>query len=302
LLDEHSIFLEYTGGTSVNKILVNVKHEETGIDPEPDTLAVVFSGAYTEQSADVAGSMFTGGSATDPTARIRVGEKVALDTSGLRGKKISRAEVRLKRTGPITPGTVYLRMRRPDDDSIIATVGQLEATSINSTMSTHTFTKVPVNTVGLPTGGVLTVEYEDGDDNNYIEVMTSKVNAFDDNAKTYLVKYDDLLGAYESLTSYELVGMFEEGGDTYTPSAGEIPPPDPPSYDHDLLVFAGGYGWEYEEQPQNWLNVVSPDIRIYHKLLSLIELTNIFTNRLDRSNIAYGEVARTGYFTMPEQP
>lgn len=302
LQDEHAIWIEWTGGTSTNKLRVNIKHEETDVDPEPNTTVVQYDGAYTEIAADLAGSMYTGGSATDPDARIRVGEKVALETSTLNFEKISRATLRMKRTGSTTPGKVYLRIRDPEDDSITGVVSEIDATAIPTGESEVTLTKVPVNTVSLLAGGVLTVEYDDGDDNNYVEVMVSKVNAFDDTAKTYLVKYDALLGQYEQKTTYELVGKLETGGDTYTPSADEIPPPDPPNYNHDLMVLAGGYDWTYGGSAANWLNAIPPDIRFYRKVLSLIELLNIFTNRLDRAKIGYGDVARIGYFIPPEFP
>lgn len=298
------ICLEYSGGDVNNHIQVNTNL----LDTYPyGTLETYAGSSYTTQTLhDMAGDMFSGGGATDPLARTRVGEKVATTSSAIKLKTISRVTIYLKRTVSPT-GNVYIRIRNAAD-AIVATIGQITASSIDpNTPTAYQVTSDPISLYALQVGDHVSVEYNAGDDFNYVQVMTTKTtDGFDGTTNTYLSKYDDI--AWVPNNAIDLVGQMWEGGETYTPSQEDVVIPDP-NYTKDLTVLAGGTPWSWVNHDlltidfapsQRFVNAVMPDFRFYRKILTSTELTNIFTNRLDRATIALGQVSRFAYSYISE--
>jgi hypothetical protein len=300
------VSLEYTGGNLNNHIRVNTNLLSTY---PYGNLEVYTAGNYvTKISHDLAGTMSIGGGATDPLARTRVAERVATTNSLLKFKKISRVRVWLrKQSNPL--GTVVIRIRNSANQER-AVIGSVNAeTQITSDPTEYTVTSSPISVYPLQVGDYVSVEYNGGDDANFVEVMTTKtVDAFDGVVNTYVAKWDDFNWANN--TAIDLVGRMDEGGDTYTPSQEDVIIP-PPLYTKDLTVLAGGPPWTYIDHTssstlthapsQLFTNAVMPDFRFYRKVLTITELINIFTNRIDRADIAYGEVARVGFFAVSEE-
>ena len=298
------ISVEFSGGDINNHIQINTNLLNT----YPYGNLETFSGSsYTTRTGhDMAGIMSSGGGATDPLARTRVGEKVATTDSAIKFKKISRIKVYMKRTVSPT-GNVTFRIRN-SADAIVATIGTKDAATIDpNTPTAYTITSSPISAYALQVGDHVSVEYNAGDDFNFVEIMTSKTtDQFDGVTKTYLSKYDDI--NWVPNTAIDLIGELWEGGDTYTPSQEDVLIP-PPKYTKDLTVLAGGYPWTWINHDllsseyavsQLFVNAIMPDFRFYRKVLTVAELTNINTNRTDRAAIAKGEVSKFAYSFISE--
>lgn len=299
------VSLEFSGGDINNHIRVNTNLLNTY--PYGNLEVYTANNYVTKISHDLAGSMSVGGGATDPLARTRVAERVATTNSALKLKKISRVHIWVrKQSNPL--GNVVIRIR--DSANVQkAVIGSIDAENqITSVATETTVTSSPISVYPLQVGDYVSVEYNGGDENNFVEVMTTKTtDAFDGVVNTYVAKWDDFNWANN--TAIDLVGRMDEGGDTYTPSQEDVIIP-PPVYTKDLTVLAGGPPWSYIDHTTSTLthapsqlftNAVMPDFRFYRKVLTIAELTNIFTNRIDRADIAYGEVARVGFFAVSEE-
>jgi hypothetical protein len=250
--------------------------------------------------------MSSGGGATDPLARTRVAETVVTTNSTIKLKKISRVTVYLKRTVSPT-GNVTIRIRN-SADAIMATIGTVAAGTIDpNTPTAYTITSSPISSYALQVGDRVTVEYNLGDDFNYVEVMTSKTtDLFGGVVNTYLEKFDDINWVPNS--AIDLVGTMWEGGDSYTPSQEDVLIPDP-KYTKDLTILAGGPPWSWVNHEldtvdfapsQLWISAIVPDFRLYRKVLTTTELNNIATNRLDRGTIPVGQVMKLAYSFITE--
>lgn len=303
-----TVSIEYSDASanSINNINVLIHLS----DPYAFGQIIAFAGAYaTLGNYDLSGRMSIGGGSTDPNARIRVGEKVATTNSLIKFKKVSRVRVRLKRTGgfiSMTPGLVSVRIR-DSADQVIATLGTIDPLLVDpNTATEYTFTSNPISLHALQVGDIISVEYDQGDDNNYVAVMTTKtIDGFDGVINTHLVKHDGI--QYVNNTAIDLVGRMDEGGDVFTPSQEEITIP-PPKYTKDLTILAGGNPWTYIDhstsldspQSQYYVNAIITDFRFYRKILTETELENIFINRSDQGDIVFGEVAKIGFFSTNE--
>ncbi len=298
------VSIEYSGGDINKHIQINTNLLNTyafgGLE--------LYTGTYAlKQNHDLAGEMSSGGGATDPLARTRVAERVGTTDSALKLKKISRVRVWLrKQSNPL--GNVVIRIRNSAGNPT-ALIGNIDAeTQVTSDPTEYTVTSSPISVYALQIGDYVSVEYNGGDDSNFVEVMTTKTtDGFDGVMKTYLAKYDDV--SWVNNTAIDLVGRMDEGGDTFTPSQEDVIIP-PPAYTKDLCILAGGPPWSYIDHQTSTLthapsqlftNAVMPDFRFYRRVLTIEELINIFTNRIDRAEIAYGEVASVGFFAVSEQ-
>lgn len=298
------ICLEYSGGDVNNHIQVNTNLLDTYGYGMLETYA---GSSYTSQTLhDMAGDMYSGGAATDPLARTRVGEKVATTSSAIKLKTISRVTVYLKRTVSPT-GNVTICIRNAAN-AIVATIGTISAAGIDpNTPTAYQVTSSPISLYALQVGDHVSVEYNGGDDFNFVQVMTTKTtDAFDGTTNTYLSKYDDI--SWVPNNAIDLVGQMWQGGETYTPSQEDVVIPDP-NYTKDLTVLAGGSPWSWVNHDlftidfapsQLFVNAIMPDFRFYRKILTSTELTNIFTNRLDRATIDLGQVSRFAHSYISE--
>jgi hypothetical protein len=298
------ICVEFSGGDVNNHIQCNTNL----LDTYPYGMLETYAGtSYTSQlQHDIAGNMFSGGGSSDPLARTRVAEKVATTSSAIKLKKISRITVYMKRTVSPT-GNVTFRIRN-SADAIVATLGTQAAGTIDpNTPTAYTITSSPISSYALQIGDYVSVEYNAGDDANFVEIMTSKTtDIFDGVTHTYLAKYDDV--NWVPNTAIDLVGQMWEGGDTYTPSQEDVLIPDP-KYTKDLHVLAGGSPWTWVNHDlltstypvsQLFVNAIMPEFRLYRKVLTLTEITNINTNRLDRATIPLGQVSKFAYSFISE--
>lgn len=296
------IMIEYIGTTSAH-VQAMIEWDETHGGQLGNDQAVTFNGSsYTPIAADMSGTAFVGGSATDPTSRERVGIRVRTTTSSLYLKKLSKALIWIRKVGS-PPGSVFMRIRRAADDSTVANIGSITTSSITGEQQ-KTFTSTPVSVYAIQLNDKVLIEYNDNSssDTNYVEVAITSIDAIDSTNST-LVKYDALFTNYDEVTTNDLVMTAHQGGDTFTPTGDEIPPPPPPEYTHDLHIFAGGYPYDYygEDDPDttaNWVSVICPDIRFYRKILTVQELINIYENRRDRANLPHGQVCVTGFFSL----
>lgn len=296
------IMIEYTG-TPTQYIDVMVKWDN-GAALGNEQLVTWNGSAFTAQTGDLCGKIFTGGTPTDATARLRASEKADTEDSILRLSKPSRVKVWLRKVGN-PPNNVSVRVRRESDDSSRALIGTIAASTLSTSAggAQHTFTASPVSVYAMGLNDSLSVEYDDGDDTNYVQVGITNTQQID-GIKSHLIMYDGLFQNYDVFTDRDLIATVEEGGDSFTPSGDEIPPPPPPKYTHDLHIMAGGHPWSYYTDNdnttiENWISVIAPDIRWYRKILTAPEAVSIYLNRRDRSAIAKGQIAVIGFFSLP---
>jgi Concanavalin A-like lectin/glucanases superfamily len=299
------ISLEFTGGNSSNHIQINANL----LDSYPYGALQLFDGSiYSDRPVhDLAGFMYSGGGATDPLARSRVAEYVATANSAIKLKQVSRITAYLKRTGGTLPGNVSFFIRNAAGN-VVATIGTISAITVDpNNLTAYTITSSPISVYALQVGDYITIEYNDGDDFNYIDVMTTKTtDGFDGTVNTYLAKYDDV--NWVPNNAIDLVGQWWEGGDTYTPSQEDVLIP-PPLYTKDLTILAGGYPWTYvnhaapsltRASSQFYVNAVLSDCRFYRRILTVGELGNLLNNRTDVGAITFGHAAVTGFFALSE--
>jgi hypothetical protein len=307
------ICIEYGGGTSTSFVKVavqlNIDAPNQNAYDTIKTLIKTWNGsAYattvSSQSAngyDLSGQMYTGGAISDPAGRTRVGEKCVTDTSVLKGKKVSRVLVYLQKVGTlIGVNDINVRVRKGTDDSIATTVGSFSSGNVATASPTsYTFTNVNQQ-YAIQTGDKVTVEFNGGDDDNYIKVVGTLADAIDGIDKSYFVNFDDI--NYTNTTTSDLIGTMETGGNTYTPAIDEVPPPRNPFYTHDLNILAGGYPWAFSADTEQ--NPVGPnvlcDFRFERQIFTELMASNLKANGASTSILPSNKVCRVGYFGLSD--
>lgn len=288
---------EYVG-TATDYIQLNFKKDATITGAGLYEIGTTYTTTYTDTNAwDVAGSFYEGGTPSDPLARTRVGIKIANTNSTIKASKISKVKVVVRVVGTL-PSNVFCRIRRATTDVIAAEIGQIVASTIPlaGAISEQTFTKEPVATYTAQVGDYVTIEYNDGNDTNYLEVMNTPTDAFN-STNTHLSDYNDIV--YANFTTKDLVGTLWKDGYTIIPTIEEQEPPRDEYYSHDLHLFSGGYTWLLDDTALNPCNGIFTDVRFYRKPVTTAELLNIYINRYDRKPIYKGEVAYLGFFWLP---
>jgi hypothetical protein len=304
------ICIEYGGGNATNFVKVavqlNIDAPNQNAYDTTRTLIKTWNGStylttISSQSAngfDLSGQMYIGGAISDPTGRTRIGEICTQDLSILKGRKLTRATVYLQKIGTlIGVNDIAVRIRKGSDDSIASTIGLFSSGNVATASPTaYTFTNFNQQ-YAIQIGDKVTVEFNGGDDANYIKVIGTTTDIID-STKSYLVDFDDLI--YRNITTSDLVGTFDYGGDTYTPAADEIPPPRDPFYTHDLNILAGGYPWAFISDTEQ--NPVGPnvlcDFRFERQIFTTQMALNLKNNGCSTSNILPGKVSKVGYFAI----
>jgi len=291
------ILLEYVG-TAIDYIQVNFKKDATATGTGLYEIGTTYTTSYTDTNAwDMSGSFFEGGTPSDPLARTRVAIKIATTNSTIKAAKISKFKAVVRVQGTL-PGDVVCRIRKAGTDTIAAEIGTIVANTIPlaGAISEQTFTKEPVATYAIQVGDYLTLEYNDGNDTNYLEVMNTPTDGFN-STNTHMSDWNDI--AYANFTTKDVVGTIWKDGYTIIPTIEEQPPPRDEYYSHDLHLFSGGYNWSIDGPAMNPCNGIFTDIRFYRKLVTTAELLNVYLNRYDRKTIHRGEVSYLGFFWMP---
>jgi hypothetical protein len=118
------------------------------------------------------------------TLTTRAGE-VFETGSALINAALSQVSLVLKKTGSPT-GTATLVIRK-SDDSIAATIGTIDVTTITTTDALYTFTNTS-NTYKIAVGDKLLLEYTGGDASNFISLIITDADAFD-GTKTHSARF-----------------------------------------------------------------------------------------------------------------
>ncbi|MEM3628322.1 MAG: hypothetical protein QXK98_06260 [Candidatus Bathyarchaeia archaeon] len=134
-----------------------------------------------------------------------VGERINESTL-LPGKTLWKATVWLKRYGSPT-GTLYVRVRDPSNNSIIATLGSYNIASISTAGTTYTFEISSYVNLGTRTTIYLTVEcsFTSSNSSNYVAVGYYNAENY---INGYLIYATDPNSGWTSNTSYELYFTF----------------------------------------------------------------------------------------------
>jgi hypothetical protein len=303
------VSVEYGAGDANNYVMVSMNLNTDNYDASLSYAQTWPAGGSAYANAggvttyDIAGYMSEGGIQTDPDGRTRVGQRCNSPTSVMRGKKVTRAIVYLhKINSPPSSTFVLLRVRKADTDAIAYTIGQIDASTLAASATAYTIENVN-NVYVMQQNDILSVEYESGDDSNYVILTRSKNDIYETTGNlSQIVDYN--APSYNALTS-DLIGELWTGGDTYTPAVDEQIIRDP-FYHHDLLIGAGGWDWSYYAAVGTITNHVGlhimPEFRIYWDELTTAQALNLFTNRCTISDLALSQIAKVGTFGVALNP
>jgi hypothetical protein len=158
------------------------------------------------------GNNFTGYISLNAT-RKRTGIKVAADASSLKGKKITKVTATMKTVGTLTSGAVYCRIRNSAGSERV-TLNQVDITSIESTDTSVDFLNT-THSITLNKDDTISLEYELGDAENYIDVRVNK-NAFE---TTNTILFESLQASINTATvvsDRDLAAVLYTGGEIDT--------------------------------------------------------------------------------------
>jgi hypothetical protein len=306
------VSVEYGAGDANNYVMVsmNLNHDNFDASLSYAQQWLQAGSSYTNPGTspgvttyDLAGIMATGGIATDPLGRTRVGQRCNSPTSVMRGKKVTRAMFALHKVGTPPAGTyVTIRIRKEGTDAIAALVGQKLASELATTPTYYTLENVN-NVYIMQQNDIVSVEYDYGDDTNYVVLTRTTTDVFEATGNlSQAVEYN--APTYTAFTS-DLFGEIWTGGDTYTPAVDEQEVRDF-WYHHDLLIGAGGHDWSYYAAVGTILNHVGihlmPEFRIYRRELTAAQALNLYTNRCTITSLDLSEVAKVGTFGVAANP
>jgi hypothetical protein len=202
-------------GTNTTKVFYTTSYtEETGNDTMMVMKAASGAGTYTMDTAkDLEGNMWsgntgggggTGGGVTstkvysvdsthtpaildsDTADFQRAGVVVNTSDSILFGQKITQVDAWLDKDGSPT-GTVTCNIRKGLDDTVAATIGTLDITTLGTTMTLKTFTNT-ANTYAMQTGDKILIEYSGGSSGVDLGVDKQSQNVVD-GSNTCFVTY-----------------------------------------------------------------------------------------------------------------
>lgn len=281
------ICFEYSGGNSTNYIECNVN--KNGIDGLNTIAQVYQNGNYIDKGQnDLAGTYYEGGE-PDLNSRTRVAQSIEHQNSRLKGKKITRIKVFLRRTTTSTTGTVYCNIRNSNGDLVKTLLYNgnpgFPASNLgtNVTVPAEVIFQDTTNNYPLDVGDKISIEYNGGSTANQVGVLIRSVTPTNyDTSYSYIRKYDEF-DWDDVLTTYDLCAVMDEGGFFFTPDPFSIPDPTPTNI-KDLLYCAGN------NAKSGFFEAFLMEFRIYSKDITLAMADNLYNNRYSISAIGSGEL------------
>ncbi len=277
------IFFRYPSATSVNTIELCTGRDF--VDGQDSIAFSVDAGTTTDiGNKDIAGRVYVGGD-IDTNSRSRVVQSIELDTSGIKGLRITKAIMYLYRTTSATTGTAYCIVRRGVDDELVSTLGSVSVSTLStnpSSPTTVTFTNT-TNDYVMTVGDKVSLEFEGGNTTDHIgvlvvDIITTKY----DFAFSYVRRYNGV-EYVDPEPEVNIVMELYDGGYTYTPEANAPPAPTPVA-DKDLCFCAG------RNKVSGFFEAIVVEARIYSKEITTALATNLYENKYTISPLGSNEI------------
>lgn len=281
--DGDRVFLEFIGATAENTIEINMGRDF--VDGQDTIAFFVDSGStYDIGNKDMAGTIFIGGE-LDTNSRSRITQSIEHQSSEFKGLRLTRVILYLFRTTSNTTGTGYVNIRRGIDDEIMTTLGSVNV----STLSTNPVNPTPITFTNLSSSYVLDVkdrisfEFEGGNTTDKVGVMVKNVLATQTTAIFSYVRKFNGLNYADAEPHFSMVGLYYEGGYTYTPEPNAIPDPTPVA-DKDFIICAG------RNKISGFFEAIVAETRIYSKEITLTMAGNLYHNKYSILPLGRGEI------------
>lgn len=275
-LDADKVSFEYSSADGSNYVELNSNKDV--IDTLNSIVQTYDSGNYVDNAQrDLAGKMYEGGQ-PDLNSRTRVAQSIEHQDSRLKGKKITRVNAYLIKTGTAS-GTCYCNIRN-SNDSLIKTLNTVSVSGLSATASAPTFVPFEDTTNNYPmnVGDKVCIEFSGGDSSNQVGVLVRQFTPNYDGVFSFIRKFDEF-DWDDSESTYDLCGTMEEGGFSYTPDPDSIQDPTPVN-DKDLIYAAGN------NKLSGFLECFLMEFRIYSKDITLDQADFLYENRYTISPIA----------------
>lgn len=281
-VDGDKVSFEYADGTAFNHIQISVNQDV--IDGQ-NSIAQIYDGLnYTDLGhADLAIKMYTGGE-LDSNSRERIAQYISHNSSRLKGAILTRIKSHLYRTTTDTTGTVYCNIRRGTDDNLMKTLGTITASALPTDPTTplECIFNDTTNTYPLAVTDKICIEFSGGSGVDSVGVLVRSVTPNYDDVFSHIRKYDGV--DYEDTEfEFDLCAVMESGGNEFTPEADAIPDPTPVN-DKDLILMGGN------NKKSGFFDGLLSEFRIYAKLLSSSQITNLHRNRFVITDIESDEI------------
>lgn len=278
------VSFEFLGADASNYIEVTVN---TDVFETTNTISGTFSSpTYTDNAQqDISAKMYTGGE-LDTSSRTRVAQKVATNSSIIKGKKLTKIGIWL-----INPngalGNIYCQIFRGSDPvNPIVTIGTAVAASSIGTSYQYVEFSNTLNTYVMNLNDTINIVFESGDSSHQIGVHVRE-NTNYDGANSFVVTYDSV--QYYDMVTWDLVATMWYGGDTYQPPANAIPDPTPTN-NKDLLYCAGN------NLTSGFFRALQREFAIYVEDTTEAEALNRYQNRYSKTSRVPQEVLVAGLY------
>jgi len=295
-----TISIEYASGTATDYIVVRINTGQ--IDGESTGLFESLGTSNTTtkiQNRDLAAVVLVGG-VPDLTARPRRGWKINAN-SVLIGKAITSVLFSLKATGTFPLGKkVKLLILRGTDKAIIANLGELEASTVDTAAFVNIHATDTSSNYALKAGDMIAVECDFGDVNNYMSMGMSTASVID-GTNTDMFEWDGFV--YTEVAANDPFGDLWTGGYLVIPDPTTPQPVIPYHWWHGHIVAAGlPVDSGATTDPDNmapttgtYMNVILKEFRVYSMLLTTQQLLNYYNNKFTISPVAFGHVRVSGH-------
>lgn len=281
LAENDRIAFSYSGADGSNYVEINVNQN---IKDGLNTIMYDVNGPETYELAveDLAGKIYTGGE-PDQNSRVRVVQSIEHQNSIIRTKKITKVIAHLIRANTSTTGTVYCSLYRGSDNQLIKTLGEYSVGLLSTDPANPTaVTFDDANNYPMAVGDKIAIEFNGGTSTNRVGVLVRQLSPNYDGTNSHIRKYDEV-DYDDSEPLFDLVGEMYEGGFLYTPPEGVEPDPTPVN-DKDCIICAGN------NKTSGFFEALMGEFRIYKKLITPDEATNLYNNRCSISQLGGSEI------------
>lgn len=278
------VVYEFSGSSTSNYLEFNTNKDVFDNTNLATITQIYDNGNYVDDAQrDLAGKMYTGGE-PDLTSRTRVAQSIEHQDSRLKGKKITRVQVWLRRTTTNTSGTVTCCIRRGSDDSLVKALGTHPVSSLTTSISSPSVVTFEDTTNNYPmtVGDKVTIEFSGGNSTDAVNVLVRTVTPNYDGENSFIRKYDEVDYDDEEITK-DLCAIMDEGGFFFTPDPNAIPDPTPVN-DKDLIICAGN------NKLSGFFECFLMEFRMYTKDITLDNADNLYSNRYTISPIGPGQI------------
>lgn len=225
-------FCGYVKNTHATQTASNVRIYQSSITPGRDKIRIGYSGVaanshdplLTESSTPVYNVPLNTSSSQLDDDRERAGFYVASTNASIYDKAITLVELWLRKHGSPT-GTLSVKQRSRGSETVRTDFGSIDVATLTTTATLYQFPS-PGNTFKTKHESVISAEYTNGTENNYVEVMRASGSPV---PYMHLLNYDG--EQWRNVSDFDLCGRMYVAG-----TAGDMLAPEGVAFENPVSI------------------------------------------------------------------